>query len=50
MEITATGSVPDVGYHLECQGLLERDTGNVYLTPKAVDTSDEDPSNPLLGK
>ena len=28
---------------------LERDTGNIYLTPEAVDASDEDPSNQLLG-
>jgi len=28
---------------------VERDTGNVYLTPEAVDTSDDDPSNQLLG-
>ena len=31
------------------QGLLERDTGNVYLTPEALDAPDEDPSNQLLG-
>ncbi len=35
--------------YLERQGLLERDTGNIYLTPEAVDASDEDPSNQLLG-
>ena len=35
--------------YLESQGLLERDTGNIYLTPEAVDSSDEDPSNHLLG-
>jgi Putative transposase len=29
--------------------LLERDTGNIYLTQEAEDTSDEDPSNQLLG-
>ena len=34
---------------LERQGLLERDTGNIYLTPQAVETSDEDPSHQLLG-
>jgi len=28
---------------------LERDTGNIYLTPAAVDASDDDPSNQLLG-
>ena len=33
----------------ERQGLLERDTGNIYLTPDAMDASDEDPSNQLLG-
>ena len=35
--------------YLERQGLLERDTGNIYLTPEAVDASDEDPSSQLLG-
>jgi len=38
-----------VARYLERQGLLERDTGNIYLTPDAVDVSDEDPSNQLLG-
>jgi len=38
-----------VARYLERQGLLERDTGNLYLTPKAVDASDEDPSNQLMG-
>ena len=38
-----------VARYLERQGLLERDAGNIYLTPEAVDTSDEDPSNQLLG-
>jgi len=38
-----------VGRYLERQGLLERDSGNCYLTPKAVHASDEDPSNHLLG-
>ena len=38
-----------VARYLECQGLVERDTGNVYLTPEAVDASDDDPSNQLLG-
>ncbi|MCF6263734.1 MAG: hypothetical protein L3J24_09145 [Xanthomonadales bacterium] len=31
------------------KGLLERDTGNIYLTPEAVDSSDEEPLNQLLG-
>ena len=53
-----------VARYLERQGLLERDTGNIYLTPEAVEkvrpgtgreaglghTSDEDPSNQLLGR
>jgi len=38
-----------VGRYLERQGLLERDTGNYYLTPEAVHASDQDPSNHLLG-
>ena len=38
-----------VARYLERQGLLERDTGNIYLTPDAVDASDEDPSNQLFG-
>jgi hypothetical protein len=38
-----------VAHYLERQGLVERDTGNVYLTPEAMDASDEDPSNQLLG-
>ena len=38
-----------VGRYLERQGLVERDTGNGYLTPKAVDAADDDPSNQLLG-
>ena len=38
-----------VARYLERQGLVERDTGNVYLTPEAVDAPDEDPSNQLLG-
>ena len=29
--------------------MLERDTGNIYLTPEALDASEEDPSNQLLG-
>ena len=35
--------------YLERQGLLERDTGNIYLTAKALDATEEDPSNQLLG-
>lgn len=38
-----------VGRYLERHGLLERDTGNIVLTQEAVDASDEDPSNQLLG-
>ena len=38
-----------VARYLERQGLVERDTGNVYLTPEAVDASVDDPSNQLLG-
>ena len=38
-----------VGRYLERQGLLERDTGNIFLTQEAVDASDEDPTNQLLG-
>jgi len=38
-----------VGCYLERQGLLERDTGNCYLTSEAMSASDEDPSNHLLG-
>jgi len=38
-----------VARYLERQGLLESDTGNIYLTPDAMDASDEDPSNQLLG-
>jgi hypothetical protein len=38
-----------VAGYLERQGLLERDTGNIYLTPDTMDASDEDPSNQLLG-
>ena len=38
-----------VARYLERQGLLERDVGNIYLTPEAVEASDEDPSNQLLG-
>ncbi len=52
-----------VGRYLERQGLVERDTGSVYLTPEALEkvrpgtgreaglghASDDDPSNLLLG-
>ena len=38
-----------VGGYLERRGLLERDTGNAYLTHEAVAVSDEDPSIELLG-
>ena len=38
-----------VARYLERQGLLERDSGNLYLTRDAVSTADEDPSNHLLG-
>jgi hypothetical protein len=34
---------------LESQGLLERDTGDSYLTAQAVDAPDDDPSHHLLG-
>jgi len=38
-----------VGRYLERQGLIERDTGSIFLSPEAVDASDEDPTNQLLG-
>ena len=38
-----------VGRYLERQGLIERDTENIFLTQEAVDASDEDPTNQLLG-
>jgi hypothetical protein len=38
-----------VGRYLERQGLIERDAGNIFLSQEAVDTSDEDPTNQLLG-
>ena len=38
-----------VARYLERQSLVARDTGNVYLTLEAVDASDDDPSNQLLG-
>ena len=38
-----------VGRYLERQGLVERDAGNIFLTQDAVRTSDEDPTNQLMG-
>ena len=38
-----------VARYLEHQGLLERDTGNIYLSQEVVDASDEDSTNQLLG-
>ena len=38
-----------VARYLVRQGLLERDTGNIYLTPEAMDASDEDPTTQLFG-
>jgi hypothetical protein len=38
-----------VACYLVHQGLLEHDTGNIYLTAEVMDASDEDPSNHLLG-
>ncbi len=38
-----------VARYLERQGLLERDTGNIHLTPEAMDASNEDLSNQLFG-
>ncbi len=38
-----------VGRYLERQGLMERDAGNIFLTQEAVNASDEDPTNQLLG-
>jgi hypothetical protein len=37
-----------VGRYLERQGLVERDSGNIFLTQEAVGVSDEDLSNQLL--
>jgi len=37
------------GRYLERQGLVERDTGNIFLAQDAVCVSDEDPSNQLFG-
>jgi len=39
-----------VGRYLERQGLVDRDTGNAHLTPEALDASDNDSSNKLLGR
>ena len=38
-----------VGRYLERQGLIERDTGSIFLSPEALDASDDDPTNQLLG-
>ena len=38
-----------IGRYLEHRGLLERDTGNSYLTAQAVDAPDDDPSHHLFG-
>ena len=38
-----------VGRYLERQDLIERDTGNIFLTQDTVDASDEDPTKQLLG-
>lgn len=38
-----------VGRYLERRGLIERDTGTIFLSPEAVDAPDEDPTNQLLG-
>jgi len=38
-----------VGRYLECRGLLESDAGNTWLTQEAVSSSEEDPTNHLLG-
>ena len=38
-----------VARYLGRQGLLERDTGDSYLTAQAVDACDDDPSRHLLG-
>ena len=37
-----------IGRYLERRALLERDTGNTYLTQEAVLISNEDPSSHLL--
>jgi len=38
-----------VGRYLERQGLIDHDAGNIFLSQEAVDASDEDPTNQLLG-
>ena len=38
-----------VGRYLEHEGLIERETGNIFLSLEALDASDEDPTNQLLG-
>jgi hypothetical protein len=38
-----------VGRYLEHQGLIDHDAGNIFLSQEAVDASDEDPTNQLLG-
>jgi hypothetical protein len=38
-----------VGRYLERRGLIERDTGNIFLKQEGLDVSDEDPTNQLLG-
>jgi len=38
-----------VGRYLERQGLMAHEAGNIFLTQEAVDASDEDPTNQLLG-
>ena len=38
-----------VGRYLERQVMVERDTGNIFLTQDAMYASDEDPSNQLFG-
>ena len=49
-DVTFTHTIAHrVARYLERQGLVVRDTGNVYLTLEAVDASDDDPSNQLLG-
>jgi hypothetical protein len=38
-----------VARYLVREGLLESDSGNIYLTPEAMAAADEDPTNQLLG-
>ena len=38
-----------VGRYLERQGLIEQDTGSIFLSQEAIDASHEDPTNQLLG-